>query len=205
MDCGFIVFVKDLAIAGSAATAAYVAYNGLSAWQRELKGKSEYELAKEVLRAVYRVQEAFKHVRHPAIYSYEYPEDYREHTGHLKKECKAKGTSHVYEQRWKKMDEAFSELEDRFLDALVEWGAENQEKIVPLRKCRAELLTEIQDFLGRLENPEERTWKNSDEQKRETMVIYGTDSNSKYGGFTREIEAAVKVLDDWLRQHISRI
>jgi hypothetical protein len=77
---------KDVVIGLSAASAAVFAYLGLSAWRRELKGKSEYELAKEVLKSVYKVREAFKHVRRPGIYQYEYPEEMRDHHGHLKKE-----------------------------------------------------------------------------------------------------------------------
>lgn len=204
MPCEWVGTISDIAVAGSAVVAAYVAYGGVNAWQKELKGKSEYELAKEVLRSVFRVREAFKHIRHPSIYSFEYPQDLCDRSGHLAQEHKGKGTAHVYEQRWKKMDSAFSELEEKFLDALVEWGSENQEKIVQLRKCRAELLTEIQDYLSRLENPEQGTWKNKDEQKHERSVMYQSGPNSKYDTFTPEIESAVKELEDWLRPHVLR-
>jgi len=45
---------KDIIVAGSAASAAFFAYLGLSTWRKELKGKSEYQLAKDVLKSVYK-------------------------------------------------------------------------------------------------------------------------------------------------------
>ena len=57
--------VKDIVITLAAASAALCVYLGLNAWRNELKGKAEYELAKNVLKSVYRVREAFKHVRNP--------------------------------------------------------------------------------------------------------------------------------------------
>ena len=35
----------------------------------------EYQLAKDVLRLVYKVEEAFRHVRNTAIFGYEYSKD----------------------------------------------------------------------------------------------------------------------------------
>lgn len=53
-------------VALAAAFAAVSAYLGIRTWRAELKGKSEYELAKDLLKAVYKVREAFYHVRHIA-------------------------------------------------------------------------------------------------------------------------------------------
>ena len=204
MSCEWLPIVRDIVVAVSAGGAAFIAYKGLDTWQKELKGKSEYQLAKDVLRSVYKVREAFKHVRHPAIFGYEYPKDMTDHTGHLKHECRYDGTTHVYEKRWEKMDEAFSELEEKNLEALVEWGSEHQDTIVPLRKCRGELLMAIQDMLGRYKNPHEKNWKNREEQSEERSVLYHAGEDSKYDKFTPEINSAVDLFEKWLRPHVSR-
>ncbi|KZN44037.1 hypothetical protein [Pseudoalteromonas luteoviolacea] len=202
MGCEWLTPVKDIIVAFCAIGAASIAYKGLNTWQKELKGKSEYQLAKDVLKSVYKVQEAFKHVRHPAIMGYEYPSDMINNTGHLKDDSRYEGTAHVYTERWKKMDEAFAELEALHLDALVEWGNEHQDKIIELRKLRGELLAAIQDYLHRFKNPHEENWKNTDERKEEISVMYY--SGGEHDKFTPKIEAAVSVFDDWLRPYISR-
>ncbi len=198
----YITAIKDVVVAGSAAAAAFFAYIGLSTWRKELKGKSEYQLAKDTLRSLYKVKKAFGHVRNPMIMQYEYPEELTGHDGHLKQEYKHEGNMQVYEARFKVLDEAFIELEGSFLDSLVEWGSENQEKIVSLRRCRAELLVNVQDKLRRFKNPHEKNWKDGDRIKREGDVIYyvGVDDE----GFTAEINEGVKLLEDWLRPHVTR-
>ena len=138
------ILIKDAVISLSAMTAAIVAIFGLRAWRNELKGKSEYKLAKDLLKSVYNVRDGFLHLRNPAIYSYEYPEIV-EDDGSVKIDQSDK--DYVYEKRWKILDEAFSELESFHLDAQVEWGALYNEKITAMRKCRSKLLLEIQNYL----------------------------------------------------------
>jgi len=193
---------KDILVGLSAVVAAFFAYRGLSAWRKELKGKSEYQLAKDVLKSVYKVREAFKHVRHIAIYQYEYPEDMLDHHGHLKKENDYKGTAHVYENRWKKMDEAFGELEEHHLDAQVEWGPKFQDKIVKLRSCRSELLVTIQQMLERKKNPREEALSKVKEAAEERSVLYHIGSDSKHDKFTPQIEESIDEFEKWLRPHI---
>jgi len=204
MSCEWLTNLKDIAVGLSAATATYFAYQGLDTWRRELKGKSEYQLAKDVLRSVYKVREAFKYVRNPAIYSYEYPEDMTTNTGYLVQEHKADGTLHVYQERWKRMDDAFKELEELFLKALVEWGSEYQDVILDLRKLRGELLVDIQHLVSRYRYPTEEDWMNKEQRRRHKAVIYYSGEESKYDTFTPEIDLAIAKFDTWLRPHISR-
>jgi hypothetical protein len=199
---GWVTIVKDVLLGLSAVSAAVFAYLGLDAWRKELKGKAEYELAKNVLKSAYRVRESFKHVRHPAIFQYEYPPDMTDHIGHLKPEHDYEGTAHVYETRWKKMDEAFRELEEHHLAAQVEWGAEFQDVIKKLRSCRADLLVTIQQFLERKKNPHGASRSTAEERAEERSVLYHLGSDSKHDKFTPEIDAAVDEFEKWLRPHI---
>ena len=138
---------KEQIISISAVIGVYIAFSGLRTWRKELKGKSEYQKAKDVLKAVYRVKDGFRAVRSPAIYSYEYPKEMCDDWGHLKREHQYEGTVHVYQTRFKILDDAFRELEEQNLDAQVEWGNEFEEVIKPLRLCRIELLLAVQDHL----------------------------------------------------------
>jgi len=191
--------LKDIAVAFSALSATYIAYQGLSTWKDELKGKSEYQISKDVLRAVYKVREAFKHVRNPVIYQYEYPEDMTSSSGHLKSEHIFEGNAHVYEQRWKVLHKAFVELEECFLEALVVWGSDYQDTIAPLRLCRGEVQMAIQHLLSKYRNPHEADWMNAEERKRQRAVIYYGGKESKYDTFTPEIDLAVQKFEKWFR------
>ena len=197
----WITAVKDVLVGLAAAAAAIFAYLGLSAWRKELKGKSEYELAKRVLMSVYRVREAFKTVRHPAIYQYEYPEEMRDFHGHLKREHEYEGTLHVYGKRLEKMDESFKALEEQHLEAQVEWGPQYQDVIVKLRRCRSELVLAIQQLLRRAKNPREEPTKAA-ELAEERSVLYHIGGDPEQDRFTSQIDEAITDFEKWLRPHI---
>jgi len=198
----WITAVRDVLVGLSAVSAAVFAYLGLSAWRKELKGKAEYELAKDVLKSVYRVREAFKVVRHPAIFQYEYPADMTDHHGHLKRENNYEGTAHVYEKRWEKMDEAFRALEEHHLSAQVEWGSEFQDVIKKLRSCRVDLLIAVQQLIERKKNPHEVSQTTAEEKAEERSVLYHLGSDSKDDKFTLQIDEAIADFESWLRSHI---
>lgn len=208
---GCVLAVGDWIAAGSnvlvglsAAAAAFLAYRGLSTWRAELKGKSEYQLAKDVLKSVYKVREAFKYVRHAAIYAYEYPEEMRDHHGGLMREHNYEGTKHVYEKRWERMVEAFNELEDHHLLAQVEWGSEFQDKIVKLRNCRVELLIAIEDLLEGKRDPQVARERDREETAKQRAVLYQMGAGSRHDTFTPQIDEAVKEFENWLRPHVKR-
>jgi hypothetical protein len=199
-----ITAVKDALVGLSAVSAAVFAYLGLTTWRKELKGKSEYQLAKEVLKSVYKVREAFKHVRNPWIYQYEYPNEMLDDTGHLKREQNYEGTAHVYEKRWEMMTEAFRELEEHHLEAQVEWGSEFQDVITKLRSCKVDLLIAIQQMLEHKKNPREIGLTDAEKHAEERSVLYYHGSDSKYDKFTPQIDEAINEFEKWLRPHIKR-
>ena len=61
----YVTLIKDVITGLSALTAAIIAILGLQAWKKQLKGKTEYELAQKYLRAIYKIREAFAWVRNP--------------------------------------------------------------------------------------------------------------------------------------------
>jgi hypothetical protein len=190
---------KDAILALAAIWAGIMGFYGLRTWRRELKGKAEFAKAKEVLKAVYRVREAFKHVRHPAIFQYEYPKDMCDESGHLKTSQRYEGTAHVYETRWKAMAEAFNTLEELTLDAQVEWGAGFQNVIMPLRKCKVELLIAVQDYIEAHKDRHSREPRSADEKKEQREILYYTGEDSKHDDFTNQINQAVQKFEEKLR------
>jgi hypothetical protein len=188
-------------VALSALAAAIIALIGLRTWRKELKGKSEYQIAKETLRAVYRVRDGFQHVRNPVIFSNEYPEEMKDARAHLDAEKEKEGTSYVYQNRFKILNKAFCELEERVLDAQVEWGGDFTVSMVPLRSCRAKLLIAIRNHVS-MKDP--NCSRKFDEAKLDDVdtKLYDADLESGPNPFTVEINAAVAEFEKQLRPHI---
>jgi hypothetical protein len=191
----FTSLVKDIVVTIAAIVAAVVGFLGLRTWRRELKGRSEYTKAKEILRAVYRVRYAFWDVRNPAIWQYEYPKEMCEPSGHLKKECRYEGTLHVYEKRWKFLEEAFNQLREQHLDAEVEWGEDFQDVIWPLLKCQSELLVAIQEYIK---------LTSSDSYIRSETDWSAIVHRTKNDNFTQQINTAIQEFEKRLRPLIKK-
>lgn len=179
-----------------------IALLGYSKWKKELKGKSEYEKAKEILKAVYKVKHGFSIVRNPAMFAHEYPEAIRDKPGPPQGNDRYEAIAFAYENRWKQLDLAFRELEDLHLDAIVEWGSEFSEIVVPLRNRRAELLVCLQRHLRSLKDPN-RPISNRDEEDDERSVLYEIE-NSSHDKFSPQIDEAIKAFEGRLRRHIKK-
>ncbi len=203
----FVSISKDVIVGLSVFATAVIAYRGLTAWKNELKEKSEYQLAKNLLKSVYLVHKAFIYVRSPIIYQSAYPENMKNTHGHLSSTYDYEGMAHVYEQRWEAMEKAFSELEQYYLDAQIEWTEESENKILKLRSCRIELLIAIQDMLEKKKNPSEiqPSQKEEEEQIKQRGVLRDLGKNSISATFNKKINDAVEEFKQWLIPHIKKI
>ncbi len=193
--------VQNVVLTLSAVATVIIAYKGLSAWRKELKGKSEYTIAREVLKAVYKVYNAFLYVRNPAIFIYEYPEDMQTPSGHLKNEKVYEGTTFVYDNRWNFLTKAFHELEEKNLDAQVEWGSEFQKVIDPLRSCMADLQAVIHVFLYTKKDPNYHPEQTTEKFMEDRSTLYYENENSK---FDIKLTNAIKLFEKQLRPYIKK-
>jgi len=191
-----VALIKDIVLALSAAGTLIIASKGLSTWRKELKGKSEYQLAKEILKSVYRVREAFKRVRLRVIYSDEYPKEVLGPHGHVLKGKEYEAADYIYKSRWEGLSKVFLELEERNLDAQVEWENEFKYTINDLRECRSELLSTIQIMLY---NKKSTVPSGKEEYDKSILYDFGPDC-----GFTQKINKAIGEFENLLRPKIQR-
>ncbi|WP_081620082.1 hypothetical protein [Thioalkalivibrio sp. ALE9] len=90
---------------------------GLFTWRRQLRGASEYEVAKKAILKTYEVQQALQSVRNPMLYlSKEEVEAGRR----LEEEQR------IYSERMAHLNEKWAELQTIRLEAKVIWGKEAQ-------------------------------------------------------------------------------
>lgn len=184
-----LTVVKDVVTTVAAATAGVVAIIGLKAWKKQLKGKTDYELARRYLRAAYKVRDAIKFVRNPFI-PVEEMHIARKEDG---LEPAIGSTDNqtmrlVYDRRWKKLNEAVSDLDVELLEAEVSWGKPAVQSEEELDHCRRRLYASLKSYLeGR-----------GDEKVDD--IIYDT---GKENTFTTQVNAAVRKIEDYLKPHLS--
>jgi hypothetical protein len=190
---------KDVITAGAAITAAVVAVKGLRAWKKQLRGKTDYELARRCLRAVYRVRDAIRMVRNPVQSSEEIAHAVREEgpaiPPHLTDDYKIQQA--VYNFRLKRASEAFSDLQVELLEAQVSWGAEAVAAIEPLHNCAVKLQTAIRRHLRRLLRHREMTPARAEELE---IILYVSDDLQD--SFSSDIKEAVEKAENFLQRHL---
>ena len=102
--------------------AAFAIY-GIREWKRQMKGKTNYEIARRYLKASLNLRNAILYVRNPFIPVSEMQEALKEHgLDSVEYSDHVKTNIAVYSRRWKKVQEAWTNLEAELLDAETSWG-----------------------------------------------------------------------------------
>jgi hypothetical protein len=164
-----VSLLKDAMTGIAAVTAAVVAAKGLQTWKRQLHGNTNYELARRLLRSVYKLREAIRWLRRTYISA-----------GEMSAAIKAAGPDApsqgsldhhrrvelAYQARWQSLVDAQVEFAAELLEAEALWGPEIRERGEALAPIVVELHACLDQWLSRHEQP-------FDSDRKEIMdVIY---------------------------------
>jgi hypothetical protein len=196
--------VKDIVTGISAAIAAAVAVLGLQAWRKQLKGKTEYELAQRLLRAVYKLRDAIAWVRNPIQHAGEITQAFKEANiegdPNLDRKIHENPQGVVIDHRWKMVQETQAELQSISLEAETLWGQDIKEKLIFLNQCVVILFSNLQLHFLHLERPP-RNYDPDAEEKIE-HIIYGGFDDPDENSFSSKINKSVSQIEDFLRPHL---
>lgn len=193
--------IKDIALAGAACVTAYVAFTGLGKWQKELNGKANFDVARELAKSIYALRDEISYCRSPFTASYEFPEDYRGGLGMHTAEQEGQAWAHVYAKRWEPVGKAIQAFDTATLEAEALWGKEIKEKALALRKCVRSLQVDIESFISNKYSGGE-SFRDRDFAKKVEYGIWDVKANENE--FTQEINAAINDLESLIRPHLSR-
>lgn len=197
-----VTMVKDLVLAVCAVIAAGAAWRGLNTWKRQLRGQTEYELARRVLRAAYKFREGIKGVRSPVMWGHERPQPPEGDASASSSEGKQWfGTFKAYEKRWERVFEARTELEAELLEAEAVWDAEVRKSFDPLFDLENELYFHTMEYLDGL-NPDSRTPEMTSEEKRQKREVLYARGNPQKDEFLQKMNQAVNEIDAVLKPHL---
>jgi len=168
-------------------TGAILAVRGINNWKKELKGKTDYELARRFLRCVYKLRDAVKFVRNPFIPRDEIESAIKESgLGDNDISDQKKYTRAVYAKRWKKIQEAFTDLNVEQLEAEISWGDRAKTITDGLDKQVNNLFVEL------------KMWFEADKLP-DNKLIYDMGPNDEY---TRDLNQTINDIEDFLRPHL---
>jgi hypothetical protein len=187
-------YLKSVDVSGTVTAIAamcgiWIAWKGLQTWREQLKGTTEYQLAKEILRAVYDVQVTYELIRRPGF-----------HGGNRSDE--------EYQIEFKKRYQNFSVtitksmevLHSKCIEAKIEWGSEFDGICRKLDDC----YYEYNQFAS------EMSFFGDDDQGSELgkfnqrIIMYGERDDSGRNFFTEQIDSGVAEFEKFLRPIIDK-
>lgn len=136
----------DIVTALAALIGVGLAVYGFNAWRDQLRGKTNYELARRYLRAVYKIRDTVKSVRNSFMSNDEISSALNEAN---KRDAHYKDSAEkaVYVQRWKKVVESKSDLEVELLEAEVSWGESAIEVEKNFETCVRKLFAALKIYI----------------------------------------------------------
>lgn len=194
--------IRDIAISGAACVTAYVAYTGLSQWQKELDGKAKFDVARQLAKSVYALRDQISYCRSPFTASHEFPEGYRGGLDKPTAEEEGQAWAHVYAKRWEPVGEAVQAFDTSTLEAEALWGKEIKEKALELRKSVRCLQVDIESFIRNKYSGGEDFMNDRDFKKEIEFGIW--DVKPEENQLTQSINKAINDIESVIRPHLSR-
>lgn len=145
--------VKDLILTAAAISGSFVAWRGLSTWNRQLKGQNEFTLVRNILVSIYKYRDAISDVRNPMMWAHEMQLTSDERTAKNEDEIRYYESAKGFEARWKSVSEVRAYLYPSILEAEALWGNNLNDLFKPLFQLEKELLSAIKDHMQVLRNP----------------------------------------------------
>jgi hypothetical protein len=183
----WVAAFSDAALGAAALVTAGVAAFGLRSWRRELRGRTEYDLARRLLLAAYKVRDNIDHVRSPFIATAEF-EGPTEVSG--EPNDPSDRYSHVYRKRWERFVDALREFQTVAVEAEVFWGQVAADAEEALCSCAADLSIRLEFYLLNRDSV----------PKEQRLLRYGSDGDV----FTERVSKAMGKVEQLAKQHLRR-
>jgi hypothetical protein len=186
---GWIV-AKDIVSTLGTLGALAIGVLGLGTWRRQLRGSSEYEVAKKILINTYQVCNRMQAVRSPLTFLQKDEVD----AGR-----KLEEEQRVYNERLQALFEKWAELRALSLETRAIWGTEAEDRTKPIEKLARELRAEVwlHFWLAGAYAGPGTTVDNSPERiAANDKAIYWVSDDDE---FSSKIIAAVKHVEEFFR------
>ena len=196
----FVSIAKDVVVGIAALVGAVVAVLGLGTWKRQIKGQSDYDLARRLLVTVFKYRDAVDGVRHPAMWADEMPLPSAEESERMSREqSRFYGVSRAYQSRWEKVQVERASLYADTLVAEALWGDELKRLFKDLYSLEHELLACIRLYLDAInpDIPDDTKDATAEIRKKRRDIMYddlSEDGDEYRKQFRSKVEAVEKYL-----------
>lgn len=127
----------------------FIAFNGLQTWKKQLKGKSDYELAQRLMLLTIKYRQAMTELRNPMVWHSENfipPQEQKQ--GMTDAQINDYIRSRNYEERFKQVEKIKPALIEAIFETEVLWGENIKNSYEDLFKLEYEVTTAISEYIN---------------------------------------------------------
>jgi len=193
----FLGGAKDVALAVAAVVTATIAYRGLQQWREELRGKADFEVARGLLRATFKLRETLKLARSRGMrLTFELGDT-------LSFQTENEARAHEYGKRLRMVGEALQEFDVQAVEAEALWGHEIAQNAEALRQCVTTFNVSVDAILDDLGEGGAH-FESNKEWGRQMRANAHASPDEKNNPLSNAIAAAVGGIEARLRVHLER-
>lgn len=189
--------VKDIILACAAVITTGLAVYGVRSWQVELQGRTNYEIARSLLKVTYKFRDTLSDLRAPFVQSHEFPPDYTPLDTDKRKESEAH--RYIFINRLKPVSEALQEYDIFALEAEVIWGEEIKSATDQYRSIIVTLNVAINRYIIDIVSNVEEI--NYDSYVNNLRKVYRNQENDD---ITAKISTDISEIEKIIKPHLKR-
>lgn len=193
--------IKDTVLSAAACVTGGVALAGLGAWRKELSGRANFDVARQLARTTYIVRDQISYCRSPFTAAQEFPAGYQGASSTRNSKEEGDAWVYVYKNRWDPLGKAVQDFDAASLEAEALWGHDVKQQCMELRGCVRVLQVGIEMFVQDKRSGGQ-LFKNVQLAQRIESDIWDTQSDDNE--LTKRINAAISGIEGVLRPHLSR-
>lgn len=186
--------IKEAILASAAIATAVAAVSGLRTWKQELKGKADFEAARALAKATYKLRDELGYLRTPVLRESEFPEG----------DCESEAAyRQLFTNRWRPVIEAINAFETAALEVESLWGTSIRANKENLMACVGTLRVATESFLNDKLVKGENFKVDRDFGKKTREDLFGAISKAD-NTLSDAIMKAVTSIEDSVKPHLAR-
>ena len=198
-----VTAIKDVVLATAGIVTAVVAVLGLKTWSRQLRGTADFEVARKLAKATYKLRDEIQIYRSPLIRSSEFPDGQRDDRSTDRTETYAKAYGHVFSARWKPVYAALQEFDTQTLEAEALWGTSIRTKTDELRRLLRVLWAATEAYIDNERSGGEHFKSDREFGVKIRLEVFASPQ-AQDNELSKKFQTAVLAIEVELKPHLKR-
>lgn len=202
----FVSISKDVVVSAAAISGAYIGWQGLKIWKKQIKGNAEYDAARKLLKSAYNLRDKIASVRNPYQSLAEINAARKANGAPIeapKDEYGYDVMMDVLNSRWNSFKTVLSDFDVEVTNAVVLFGCEVNKSVECLRECVTKLRNSIQrfhDYENPTVKPERRIPNNI--SRDEYFGILSVEMNLHADSYEKKVHEGIDAIEKFCRERL---